>query len=110
VKKLKSPSDVKALQKTILNEKDHSKQVVKVCCTTGCRAGGALKIIDAFKQELAGCNIEDKIEIKKTGCRGFCENGPVMAIEPDDIFYNKIEPGDVADIHVKRISLFSASR
>jgi len=98
VKKLKSPSDVKALQKSILNEKDLSKQVVKVCCTTGCRAGGALKIIDALKQELAGCNIEDKIEIKKTGCRGFCENGPVMAIEPDDIFYNKIEPGDVPDI------------
>jgi NADH-quinone oxidoreductase subunit F len=98
MKKIKTPSELDALRRAILSERDPNTQVVKVCCSTGCRAGGALKIIDAFKQELADHGLGNKIEVKKTGCRGFCENGPVMAVEPADIFYNKVEPGDVQDI------------
>jgi (2Fe-2S) ferredoxin len=69
-----------------------------VCCTTGCRAGGALKIVEDFEKELAGAGLQGKIQIKKTGCRGFCENGPVMVIEPEDVFYNNVRPEDVPDI------------
>jgi NADH-quinone oxidoreductase subunit F len=43
-------------------------------------------------------DVEDKIEIKKTGCRGFCENGPVLAVDPDNIFYNRVEQDDVTEI------------
>lgn len=96
--KIKALSDLEALRQNILSKRDPNRQIIKVCSTTGCRAGGALKIIDAFKQELAERGLEDHIEIKKTGCRGFCENGPVMAIEPQDIFYNKVKPKDVPDI------------
>lgn len=96
--KIKTPSDLEALRQIILSKLDPSARVVKICCSTGCRAGGALKIIDAFKQELADHGLEDKIEIKKTGCRGFCENGPVMAVDPEDIFYNQVEARDVSEI------------
>ncbi|MCP4665514.1 MAG: hydrogenase, partial [Deltaproteobacteria bacterium] len=98
VEKIRTLSDLDALRQTILSKRDPDRQVVKVCCSTGCRAGGALKIIDAFRQELVDRPLKDKIEVKKTGCRGFCENGPVMAVEPADIFYNRVEPEDVPDI------------
>ncbi len=98
MKKIKTSSDLESFRQTILSRRDPNTQVVKICCSTGCRAGGALKIIDAFKQEIADRSLEGKIEVKKTGCRGFCENGPVMAIEPADIFYNKVDPKDVPDI------------
>ena len=98
MKKIESPSDLEALRQNILSKRDPKRQVVKVCCSTGCRAGGSLKIIDAFKQELTISGLEDKVEIKKTGCRGFCENGPVMAVDPDNIFYNKVETDDVPEI------------
>ena len=98
VNKIKTPSDLEALRQNILDERKLNGRVVRICCTTGCRAGGALKIAEGFNKELADLGLEDKIEVKKTGCRGFCENGPVMAIEPEDIFYNKIRPEDVPDI------------
>ena len=96
--KIKTSSDLESLRQAILNKRDPNKKVVRVCCTTACRAGGALKIVEDFNTEIAERGLEDKIEIKETGCRGFCENGPVLAIESEDIFYNKVKPKDVPDI------------
>ncbi len=98
LQKLKTPSHLEAFRQEILSAQDPEKPTIKICCTTGCRAGGALKIIDALEQQTADLGLKDKLEIKKTGCRGFCENGPVMAIEPENIFYNRVDPQDVPDI------------
>jgi len=98
VTKIETPADLDALRQDILNKRDPEAQFVRVCCTTGCRAGGALKIVEELEKELAGAGLQGKIQIKKTGCRGFCENGPVMVIEPDDVFYNNVRPEDVPDI------------
>jgi len=83
VKKIKTPSDLEGHRQALVNERDPKKQVVRICCTTGCRAGGALNIVEDVEKELANQGLEDRIEVKKTGCRGYCENGPVMAIEPE---------------------------
>jgi len=98
LKKISSPSDLEAFREAILSRQDQDKQVARICCSTGCRAGGSIKILEAFSQEIAEKGLEDNIEIKKTGCRGFCENGPVMAIEPLDVFYNMVEVEDVSVI------------
>jgi NADH-quinone oxidoreductase subunit F len=97
-KKLKTPSHLEAFRQEILSGQVAEKQTIKACCTTGCRAGGSLKIIDALNKEIADKGLTDKIEIKKTGCRGFCENGPVMTVEPENYFYNRVETADVKDI------------
>ncbi|MDY7032786.1 MAG: FAD-dependent oxidoreductase [Thermodesulfobacteriota bacterium] len=98
MKKMKSPSDLQNLRQDITRKRDPHKTIVKVCCSTGCRAGGSLKILEAFDRQLHQRGMNDSIEVKKTGCRGFCENGPVMAVDPDNIFYNKVEPDDVQEI------------
>lgn len=98
MKRIKTPSDLESHRQALVKERDSSKQVVRICCTTGCRAGGALDIVENITKELANQGLEDRIEIKKTGCRGYCENGPVMVIEPEDIFYNKVKPKNVPDI------------
>jgi NADH-quinone oxidoreductase subunit F len=98
LKKLRTPLHLEAFRQEILSGKDSGKQEVKVCCTTGCRAGGAVKILDALKQEISDRGLEDQIDIKTTGCRGFCEKGPVMVIEPEKLFYSQVDPGDVPDI------------
>jgi NADH-quinone oxidoreductase subunit F len=97
-KKMETLSDLDSFRQSLLDKPDQGKPIIRVCCSTGCRAGGALKIIDAFHEQLKHSGLDDKIEIKKTGCRGFCENGPVMALEPWNIFYNRVDPGDVQDI------------
>jgi len=97
-KRIKSPSHLEAFRQNILSGREAGGQAVKICCTTGCRAGGSLKIIDALKKELSEKGLEGKFEIKKTGCRGFCEKGPVMVVEPENLFYNQVTPEDVPDI------------
>ncbi|MDY6854535.1 MAG: FAD-dependent oxidoreductase [Thermodesulfobacteriota bacterium] len=98
MKKIENPSDLATLRQNILNKRKQSQRVAKVCCSTGCRAGGSLKIVDALNREIASHGLDNKTEIKKTGCRGFCENGPVLAVDPDNIFYNRVEQEDVGEI------------
>ncbi|UCD87273.1 MAG: NAD(P)H-dependent oxidoreductase subunit E, partial [Desulfobacterales bacterium] len=98
MKKIKTPSDLESHRQALVNERDPNKQVVRICCTTGCRAGGALNIVEEVEKELANQGLKDRIEVKKTGCRGYCENGPVMAIDPEEVFYNRVRPEDVPDI------------
>ncbi|MFZ5573164.1 MAG: FAD-dependent oxidoreductase [Thermodesulfobacteriota bacterium] len=98
MKKIRVPEDLTVLAHAVKDRKAKEKRVIKICCTTGCRAGGSLKIIEAMQAELTAQGLADQIVIKKTGCRGFCEKGPVMNIEPEDIFYNQVEPRDVPDI------------
>ena len=97
MKRINTPSDLESYRQALVNERDPNKRVIRICCTTGCRAGGALDIVENVKQELANQSLVG-IEVKKTGCRGYCENGPVMSVEPEDIFYNKVKPRDVPDI------------
>jgi NADH-quinone oxidoreductase subunit F len=98
LKKMETLSDLDSFRQSLLDKLGEAKSIIHVCCSTGCRAGGALKIIDALSEQLKDSDLDDTIEIKKTGCRGFCENGPVMALEPWNIFYNRVDPGDVQDI------------
>ncbi|MBW1869949.1 MAG: NAD(P)H-dependent oxidoreductase subunit E, partial [Deltaproteobacteria bacterium] len=98
VTKIRTSADLEALRQAILSKRDPNRQVLRVCCTTACRAGGALEVVENLEKELAGAGLQDMVEIKKTGCRGFCENGPVMVIDPQNIFYNLVKPEDAPKI------------
>jgi NADH:ubiquinone oxidoreductase subunit F (NADH-binding)/(2Fe-2S) ferredoxin/ferredoxin len=66
-----------------------------VCAGTGCVACNALKVKDTLKDEIKSRGLENEIQIVLTGCNGFCANGPIMSVQPDDIFYQKLKPEDV---------------
>jgi NADH-quinone oxidoreductase subunit F len=70
---------------------------------TGCRAYGAEEIRDAFNEEISRRGLEDKVEIRETGCHGFCARAPVIVIEPQGIFYQQLTADDVADIVEKTL-------
>ena len=76
------------------------KQTILVCCDTGCLANGALAVADALSREVAALGLDCSVErtIKRTGCHGFCEAGPLVRIEPDDIAYYKVRDTDARDI------------
>ncbi len=66
-----------------------------LCAGTGCVACGAAKIKDALITELKNKELENEIQVVMTGCNGFCANGPIMAVLPDGIFYQKLKPDDI---------------
>ena len=73
-------------------------KTVLVCCGTGCLANGSAKVAEAFRALLAGTCHQVECLVKETGCQGFCENGPMVRILPDDITYYKVKPADAAEI------------
>lgn len=97
-KKVNSVSDLEELRSSIVQSIDAKKTVVRICSTTGCRAGGAVKLINALAEEVAKQGLDDKVEIKKVGCRGFCEKGPLLVLGPKNIFYQKLKPADIPEI------------
>ena len=72
-------------------------RTVLVCCGTGCVANGSLGVAEALRGELSGTQI-GVVGVKETGCKGFCENGPIVRIMPDDVSYYKVKIKDVPDI------------
>ncbi|HEX7373140.1 MAG TPA: (2Fe-2S) ferredoxin domain-containing protein, partial [Thermodesulfobacteriota bacterium] len=67
-------------------------------CMTGCRAYGAMEVKDALTQQVKMAGLEEEVEIRQTGCQGFCARAPVMVLDPDDIFYQQVTPEDAPDI------------
>ena len=71
---------------------------ILVCCGTGCLANGSQAVVDEFLSSSAGTDVKVRPYVKKVGCNGFCENGPMVTILPDHITYYKVRPKDVDDI------------
>lgn len=71
---------------------------VLICHGTGCVSGGAAKVLDTFKEELAKKGLEKEVLVIATGCHGMCEFGPIVVVYPEGTFYSRVQPADVADI------------
>lgn len=93
---------------------DNQSKKILICAGTGCVAGGALNIYDELIRimEEKGINCQVSLEkephdeavgIKKSGCHGFCEMGPLVRIEPWGYLYIKVKPEDCEEIVEKTI-------
>ncbi len=92
------------------NAYDHQTKKIIVCGGTGCVAGGSLEIYETLKSlmEKKGINVsvtleeephgEDEVGLKKSGCHGFCEMGPLVRIEPQGWLYTKVKVEDCREI------------
>ncbi len=66
-----------------------------LCTGTGCVAGGALRIKEALEAELARHGLPDEVSVVPTGCNGFCGQGPLLVVLPDQIFYGWLKTDDI---------------
>ena len=67
-------------------------------CMTGCRAYGAVEIRDALLEEIRANGLEGQVEVRETGCHGFCARAPVMAVDPKGWVYQEVRPDDAREI------------
>src|SRR3990170_8911927 len=91
---LKSASDLEKLRKKILAQKDLSRPTIAIC-VSGCETRGSREVLKAFEEELKKQGLEGKVDIRGTGCLGFCEQGPMLVIYPQEIVYFGVEAADV---------------
>ncbi len=93
---MNTPSDLEARREAIVAGRDPNRTCVTVCGGTGCRVHGSDQVIDALRAEIAQSGVE--ADVRMTGCHGFCEQGPVMVIQPQGIFYKAVKVEDAPDI------------
>lgn len=97
MKKLASIGQLEWLRNKILADTEKGKTEIHVCMT-GCRAYGAAQVMEAIVKEVAKKGLSNEVEVRSTGCHGFCAKAPVMAIEPLGIQYQEVDPNDAAEI------------
>lgn len=73
------------------------KQIVCVCAG-GCTSSGSLKILDQLTAAVAEAGLSEKVTVKPVGCHGFCEQGPIVTIEPQKVFYTRVTEASIPDI------------
>ncbi len=71
---------------------------VLVCTGGGCVASGALELSAAFKKSIAAHGLSGEVRVIETGCLGPCAAGPVAAVYPDGILYQKLTVADAEKI------------
>jgi len=87
----------------LLKDRDPDFPTIYLCGGTGCRASGAEKVAAAFRDEIARRGLEVKVALKETGCRGFCERGPLLVVDPAGVFYQHVTVDDVGEIIEKTV-------
>jgi len=74
------------------------KHYVLVCGGTGCESAKADDIFKNLIHEAEKAGIREEVQILKTGCFGFCEQGPIVKVLPDESFYVQVKPDDAREI------------
>ncbi len=77
---------------------DSPRRQILICAGTGCTSSGSRHLVEALEEELARQGLTAQITVKITGCHGFCEQGPLMIVEPQKIFYTRVQVEDVPEI------------
>jgi NADH:ubiquinone oxidoreductase subunit F (NADH-binding)/(2Fe-2S) ferredoxin/NAD-dependent dihydropyrimidine dehydrogenase PreA subunit len=98
MEKLRSPQDLEALRGTCRQPGSGGRPCLSVCAGSGCTASGAQEVLQALRAEVERQGLQDAVEVKSTGCHGFCEKGPVMVVWPEKVFYNGVGPRDASAI------------
>ncbi len=104
---LTSREELTALRKSAVETIKNQECRILICAGTGCLAGGSAKIYEKMC-ELTGNNDNVSVEfgseiahigVKKSGCHGFCEMGPLVRIEPYNYLYIKVTEADCEEIY-----------
>lgn len=74
------------------------KAALMVCTGTACVANKSFSLVETLKQELADRNLTDKYLVVPTGCNGFCAQGPIMVVQPEGVFYEKLTKSDIGEL------------
>ncbi len=74
------------------------KMHLLVCGGTGCKASQSNLIVDNLNKELEAHNLQNEAKVVLTGCFGFCEQGPIIKVIPDNTFYTQVKPEDAKEI------------
>ena len=75
-----------------------NQHVVFICQALGCLSRKSGEIQAALEQEVAKLGLTDSVQVKLSGCPGLCQEGPIIMVEPEGVFYTRVTADDAIDI------------
>jgi bidirectional [NiFe] hydrogenase diaphorase subunit len=69
-----------------------------VCTGTGCMSSRSDAILTGLQAEVKNRGLENEVQVKKVGCLGLCAAGPIISVQPDNIFYREMTPEDAVSV------------
>ncbi len=82
---------------------DSKKKDILCCGGTGCHASNSQEMMQNLRDAIKAAGLEDDVRVVQTGCFGFCAQGPIVKIMPDNVFYVQVTPEDAKEIVEKHI-------
>jgi NADH:ubiquinone oxidoreductase subunit F (NADH-binding)/(2Fe-2S) ferredoxin len=79
------------------------KNYVLVCAGTGCHSNMGEEIYEKLIESADSHGVTNDVQIVKTGCFGFCEQGPIVKILPEESFYVKVTPDDADELIAEHV-------
>ncbi|UCE47710.1 MAG: SLBB domain-containing protein, partial [Phycisphaerales bacterium] len=96
--KFTSAADIEAFARELRSREGPAPKSVRVCIGTGCAAKGSRRLYELFCEAAKRSGRDIRVEAKCVGCHGFCERGPIVVVGPGEVFYQRVEEPDVAEI------------
>lgn len=96
--RLNSPEELEKLIGDASLEGRGEKPCVSICAGTGCLARGAGDLIAAFEAEIDKQGLSGRVEVKGTGCHGFCQAALTVVLNPGEICYVGVGPADAKEV------------
>ncbi|MEW6529815.1 MAG: NADH-ubiquinone oxidoreductase-F iron-sulfur binding region domain-containing protein [Thermodesulfobacteriota bacterium] len=96
--RINSPAELEAFRSNLLSERDPNKTCITLCSGSACHASRSREVAASIQEEIRKQGLDGEVELRRTGCHGFCERGPIIVIRPEEICYFQIKPEDVPEI------------
>ena len=96
--RLNSAAELEALRAKILAGRDPAKPCIAVCAGAACDGMDSAAVARAFLAEVDRQRLGERLEVRTTGCHGYCEKGPNVVVTPGEICYFEVSPADVPEI------------
>ncbi|MCK5683083.1 NAD(P)H-dependent oxidoreductase subunit E, partial [bacterium] len=94
----KNTKDLLQIKDKINNDLKKYKAMLMICTGTGCVSAGSFSLRDEMTAEIKKRGLDKDFLVVGTGCNGFCAVGPIVVIQPEGIFYQKVSSDDINDI------------
>ena len=79
------------------NKIEGFQKIILICTGTGCVSSGALKVLKGLRDAIDSEGLTEKVLVKKTGCHGLCERGPIVVFGNDEILYQTVGKRNIED-------------
>ena len=96
--RITSSAELEQFRQGIVSKRDPNKPCITLCTGSACLASGSGEVVASLEREREAQGLRDEVEIRGTGCHGFCERGPIIVLHPEEIAYFQVQPEDAPEI------------